>query len=133
MQCCLEQCFSMKHFPKILLKERNQEYKNFVQWVVGIGSRNVEIFILIWDDFKGFYSYNTILMTYFPCFDKITIFLRFLILALTFKVLIPDKKKKLTEIFILTLLSGASESFMKAFKVFIKPFEAPQRIVKINI
>ena len=106
----------MKHFPKILLKERNQEYKNFVQWVVGIGSRNVEIFILIWDDFKGFYSYSTILMTYFPCFDKITIFLRFFILALTLKVLIPDKKKKLTGIFIFTLLSGASEGFMKAFK-----------------
>ena len=35
--------------------------------------------------------------------------------------------------FIFTLLCGASESFMKAFKAFIKPFEAPQRSVKIKI
>ena len=35
--------------------------------------------------------------------------------------------------FIFTVLCGASMSFMKAFKVFIKPFEAPQIGVKIKI
>ena len=35
--------------------------------------------------------------------------------------------------FIFTLLCGASKGFMKAFKAFIKPFEAPQRNVKIKI
>ena len=35
--------------------------------------------------------------------------------------------------FIFTLLCGASKGFMKALKVFIKPFEAPQRSVKIKI
>ena len=35
--------------------------------------------------------------------------------------------------FIFTLLCGASKGFMKAFKVFIKPFEAPQKSVKIKI
>ena len=29
----------------------------------------MEIFILILDDFEGFYSYNTILMAYFRCFN----------------------------------------------------------------
>ena len=33
---------------------------------------------------------------------------------------------------IFTLLCGALKSFMKAFKAFIKPFEAPQRNVKIK-
>ena len=37
------------------------------------------------------------------------------------------------KIFIFTLLFGASKGFIKAFKVFIKPFEAPQRSVKIKI
>ena len=37
------------------------------------------------------------------------------------------------KIFILTLLCGASKSFMKALKTFIKPFEAPQGSVKIKI
>ena len=32
-----------------------------------------------------------------------------------------------------TLLSGASKGFTKAFKVFVKPFEAPQRSVKIKV
>ena len=40
---------------------------------------------------------------------------------------------KLSEIFIFTFLCGASKGFMKAFKAFIKPFEAPQRSVKIKI
>ena len=35
--------------------------------------------------------------------------------------------------FIFILLCGASKGFMKAFKVFMKPFETPQRSVKINI
>ena len=34
---------------------------------------------------------------------------------------------------VFTLLCGASKGFMKAFKAFIKPFEAPQRNVKIKI
>ena len=41
------------------------------------------------------------------------------------------RKKKLN--FYFTLLYGASKGFMKALKVFIKPFEAPQRSVKIKI
>ena len=53
------------------------------------------------------------------------------VIFLTLNVPIPDKKKKLTEMFILTLLCSASIGFMKALKAFIKPFEAPQRNVKI--
>ena len=34
------------------------------------------------------------------------------------------------EIFNFTLLCGASKGFMKTFKVFTKPFEAPQRSIK---
>ena len=49
---------------------------------------------------------------------------------LTQNVSIPDKKEKLTSIFIFILLCGASKGFMKAF---IKPFEAPRRSVKIKI
>ena len=41
-------------------------------------------------------------------------------------VLIPDRKKKSTQIFIFTLLYVASKGFIKAIKDFIKPFEAPQ-------
>ena len=52
---------------------------------------------------------------------------------LTLNGLIPDKVKKLSEIFIFTLLCGASKGFMKALKAFIKPFEAPQRNMKIKI
>ena len=36
------------------------------------------------------------------------------------------KRKKVTYIFIIKLLCGASKAFMKAFKAFIKPFETPQ-------
>ena len=32
---------------------------------------------------------------------------------------IPDKVKKLSQIFIFTLLCGASKGFMKAFKAFV--------------
>ena len=46
---------------------------------------------------------------------------------------IPDKEKKLTQIFIFTLLCGATKDFMKALKAFIKPFEVSQRSVKIKI
>ena len=52
---------------------------------------------------------------------------------LTLPVPIPDEEKKVTEIFFLAFLCGASKDFMKAFKAFIKPVEAPQRSVKIKI
>ena len=52
---------------------------------------------------------------------------------LTLNAPIPDKKKNLTKIFIFALFCGASKAFMKAFKTFIKPFETPQRSVKIKI
>ena len=55
------------------------------------------------------------------------------VMALTLSVLIPDKERKLTSIFIFTLLCGASEGFMKVLKTFIKPFEAPQRSLKIKV
>ena len=42
---------------------------------------------------------------------------------LTLSAPIPDEEKKLTEIFIFTLLCGASKGFMKTLKAFIKPFE----------
>ena len=45
----------------------------------------------------------------------------------------PDEDRKLTQIFIFTLLCGASKGFMKALKAFINPFEVPQRSVKIKI
>ena len=51
----------------------------------------------------------------------------------TYPVPIPDKEKKLTSIFIFTLLCGASKGFIKVLKAFIKPFEVPQRSVKIKI
>ena len=54
-------------------------------------------------------------------------------LHLTLFVPIPDEEGKLTQIFIFTLFCGASQGFMKAFKAFIKPFEVPQRSVKIKI
>ena len=46
--------------------------------------------------------------------------------SLTLPVPIPDEDRKLTKIFIFTLLCGAS-------KAFIKSFEAPQRKVKMKI
>ena len=49
---------------------------------------------------------------------------------LTLAVPIPDEEKKLSQIFIFTLLCGAWKGFMKVLKTFIKPFEAPQRSVK---
>ena len=49
---------------------------------------------------------------------------------LTLSAPFPDKEK--TRIFIFTLLCGTSKGFMKALKVFIKPFEVPQRSAKIK-
>ena len=46
---------------------------------------------------------------------------------------ILDNEKKLTLIFIFTLPCGASKSFMETLKAFTKPFEVPQRSVKIKI
>ena len=51
----------------------------------------------------------------------------------TLLVPIPDEVKKITYIFIFRFLCGASKGFMKTLKAFIKPFEAPQRSVKIKI
>ena len=44
----------------------------------------------------------------------------------------PYISESCIQIKIFTLLCGASKGFMKTFKAFIKPFEAPQRIVKIK-
>ena len=51
-------------------------------------------------------------------------------LFLIIPVPIPNEEKKLSQIFIFTLIYGAWKHFMKAFKAFIKPIEAPQRSVK---
>ena len=51
---------------------------------------------------------------------------------LTLPVPIPDEEKKLTQTFIFTLICGASKVFMKVLRAFIKPFEAPQKSVKIK-
>ena len=48
--------------------------------------------------------------------------------TITLPVPIPDEEKKIGYIF----FCGDSKGFMKAFKAFIKPFEAPQRSVKIK-
>ena len=45
----------------------------------------------------------------------------------------PGRREKIKLNFIFTLLCGTSKGFMKALKVVIKPFEEPQRSVKINI
>ena len=47
-------------------------------------------------------------------------------LPLTLFCPITDEEKKLSYIFIFTPCD-ASKGFMKVFKAFIKPFEAPQR------
>ena len=52
--------------------------------------------------------------------------------CLALLVSIPDEEKKLSWIFIFTLLCGVSKGFLKAFKAFKKPFEAPQRSAKIK-
>ena len=53
--------------------------------------------------------------------------------SLTLPVSITDEEKKLSQIFVLTLYCGASKCFLKALMTFIKPFQAPQRSVKIKI
>ena len=46
----------------------------------------------------------------------------------------PGRREKiLIQIFIFTPLCDASKGFMRALKAFIKPFEVPQRRVKIKI
>ena len=52
---------------------------------------------------------------------------------LTLPTPIPDKERKLSYIFIFTLLCGASKNFMKGLKAFIKPSEAPHISGKIKI
>ena len=54
-------------------------------------------------------------------------------LILTLPVPLLDEEKKLSQIFIFSLLCGVSKDFMKELKAFAKPFEAPQRSVKIKI
>ena len=44
----------------------------------------------------------------------------------------PRRREKIKLMFIFILLCGASKGVMKALKVFIKPFEAPQRSMKIK-
>ena len=53
--------------------------------------------------------------------------------VLTLPVPIPDEEKKLKLNFYFRILCGASKGFTKALKAFIKPFEVPQRSVKIKI
>ena len=53
-------------------------------------------------------------------------------LFLILPIPIPNDEKKLSQIFIFTLLYGAWKHFMKAFKAFIKPIEAQQRSVKLK-
>ena len=58
---------------------------------------------------------------------------RLVFLMLTFSVPIPEKEKKLTQIFIFIVLCDASKAFIKAFNAFINRFESPQRRKKIKI
>ena len=51
---------------------------------------------------------------------------------LTLLVQILNGEEKIVQIFILALLYGDSKGFIYALKSFIKPFEAPQRSVKIK-
>ena len=52
--------------------------------------------------------------------------------SVTLPVPIPGKRKKVTQIFIFTLLCDASRGFMKALKTFIKCIEELVRSVKKN-
>ena len=49
------------------------------------------------------------------------------------RVLNPGQSEKIKLNFYFHTLCGASKGFMKVLKAFIKPFEAPQRSVKIKI
>ena len=51
---------------------------------------------------------------------------------LTFPVPIPDEERKLTLIYIF-IHCAAANGFVKALKTFTKPFETPQRSVKLKI
>ena len=74
-------------------------------------------------------------------FRKPEVFLRFTVYrngtltqnGLTLPVPILDKEKKLTQNFYFHTSFWCLKDFMKAVKVFIKPFEEPQRIMKIKI
>ena len=44
---------------------------------------------------------------------------------LILSVPIQDEEKQSTEMFIFTILCGASKAFLNALNAFIKPFEAP--------
>ena len=81
-------------------------YENKVQW--GIRSHKLLVFYLI-------LYWNSELK------------LKFL---LSLPISILEVEKKLSYILIFTLICGASKSFIKVLKAFIKPFEAPQRSVK---
>ena len=45
----------------------------------------------------------------------------------------PRQREKIKLNFFYTLLCGASKGFTRALKAIIKPFEAPQRNVKMKI
>ena len=45
----------------------------------------------------------------------------------------PGRREKTNLNFIFTFLCGATKDFMKAFKGFVKPFEAPQRSMKVKM
>ena len=55
-----------------------------------------------------------------------------MLLILPLSVPIHDEEKKLSSMFIFTLLCGASKGFMKVLKAFIKPFDAPERVRNEN-
>ena len=45
----------------------------------------------------------------------------------------PEQREKIKLDFYFHTFLWASKGFMKAFKVFIKPFDTPQRSVKIKV
>ena len=53
--------------------------------------------------------------------------------SITLPVPILEEERKITQIFIFTQLCGDSKGFKKVLKAIIKPFEAPQRHVKIKM
>ena len=55
---------------------------------------------------------------------------KILTLKLTLPVPMLEEEKKIN---FFSLLFGVSKDFMNALKVFIKPFEAPQRSIKTRI
>ena len=81
--------------------------------------------------YTSVFFYLFILMVIKKGDTKINLLMPFFFFLIS--VPMPDEEKKSISIFIFVLLCGASKCFMKVFKVFIKPFEAPQRGVKIKI